>query len=509
MLSGFLFAFTVVLASGAQTASTGTFDALTRLQPGTAERASSSAEDINSNGDMRSIMPGDTLTLLDVDGPGVITHFWNTMAAFDPFYGRSVVLRVYYDGNDKPSVQSPIGDFFAVGHGVSKNVTSLPVVASSAGLSRTCYWHLPFRKHIKVTVSNESPIYPVPSFYYYLDWQKRESLPEDTLYFHAQYHQAMPAPPGHYTILDTKGRGQYVGTVYSVQQVEIGWFGEGDDFIYIDGEETPRLKGTGTEDYFNDAWGFREFNAPYHGVSLYEGVFASDRGTAYRWHITDPILFDKSIRVTIEHRGSVVDETAGPDADSIGSSQERPDWISSVAFWYQYPPATIDTPLPPADKRIAPYQIIPVSTLAHRADPPEKVVPAIVGTTYYTDADDGSITFDFSVEKAGRYRISGLFEDTQTGAIWQPYLDDEAIGLPIDMVVTESQYVVHDLDLHDLTVGNHTLKFVKTDQRSPKKRSISFGASRLSFEYLILLRLEDMAGYHQLYDELKAKQQKQ
>jgi hypothetical protein len=495
-----------VVSVAAQVSNMGDLAALTRQQPGSAQRASSSNADLNSNGDMLPMAPGETLTLLDVNGPGVVTHFWNTMAAFDPFYGRSVVLRIFYDGNEKPSVQSPIGDFFGVGHGVSKNFTSLPVSTSSAGLSRTCYWHMPFRDRIKVTVTNESPLYPVPSFYYYLDWRKLDDLPEDTVYFHAEYRQAMPAPPGHYTILATKGRGHYAGTVYSVQQVEIGWFGEGDDFIYIDGEELPRLRGTGTEDYFNDAWGFREFNTPYHGVSLYEGVFASDRLTAYRWHIADPIPFDESIHVTIEHRGSIVDETAGAGADSIGSSMERPDWVSSVAFWYQYPPVTIDAPLPPAEQRIAPYRIIPVATLTHEATPEGKTMPAHVGTTYYSSAEDASIAFNFDVEKPGRYRISGLFEDTQLGAIWQPCLDGEAIGLPIDMVVTESQFVVHDFDLHDLSAGTHTLKFVQTGERSPKKRAIDFGETRFSMEYLILLRLEDMEGYHQLYNELKAKQ---
>lgn len=493
-------------AVASQTPDLGDLGALTRPVPGTAQRASSSSPDLTSNGDLLSMNVGETLTLLDVNGPGVITHFWNTIAAFDPFYGRSVVLRIYYDGNTEPSVQAPLGDFFGVGHGVSKNFTSLPVATSSYGLSRTCYWQMPFREHVKVTVTNESTVYPVPSFYFYLDWRKLESLPEDTLYFHAEYRQSMPAPPGHYTILETTGRGHYVGTVYSVQQVEIGWFGEGDDFIYIDGEELPRLRGTGTEDYFNDAWGFREFNTPYHGVSLYEGVFASDRLTAYRWHIADPIPFDESIRFTIEHRGSVVDETAGAGADSIGSSKERPDWISSVAYWYQNPVVTIDEALPPAEQRIAPYRIIPVSTLAHQAEPEGRIVPAHVGTTYYASVDSASIAFDFTVDEAGRYRISGLFEDAQTGAIWQPVLDDKPIGLPVDMVVTESQFIVHDFDLHDLSAGTHTLKFVKTSDRSPRKRSIEFGETRFSMEYLILLRLEDMEGYHRLYDALKANQ---
>lgn len=470
----------------------------------TANRESSSALDLASNGDSRPIPPGETLTLLDVDGPGMVTHFWNTIAALDPFYGRSVVFRVYYDNNELPSVQAPLGDFFGVGHGVNKSYTSLPVAISSHGLSRTCYWNMPFREHIKVTVTNESPIYPVEDFYFYMNWEKHDSLPEDTMYFHARYNQAMPAPPGHYTILDTKGRGHYVGTVYSSQQVEIGWFGEGDDFIYIDGAELPQLRGTGTEDYFNDAWGFREFATPFHGVTLYEGVYASDRVSAYRWHITDPIPFKESMRFTIEHRGSVFDETAPIDDFSLTRSNERPDWVSSVAFWYQYPAVTIDEPLPPADKRIAPYRILPVGELKVEAVPAETVKPSFVGVNYLTAAPDASIAFHFAVDQAGRYRIAGMFEYIILGAVWQPYLDDRPIGQPMDMVVPDSQYVWRDFDLHDLAAGDHTLKFVRLDTKSPNSRSIAFTGVNFTIEYLTLLRLEDMQGYHQLYNEKKA-----
>ena len=478
-------------------------DALTLAQPYEAHRESSSAADLASNGDAVSIPPGGTITLLDADGPGMVTHFWNTIAAFDPFYGRSVVLRIYYDGNEHPSVQAPLGDFFGVGHGVNKSYTSLPVTISSYGLSRACYWKIPFRKHIKITIANESPTYPVASFYYYVDWQKRDALPEDTMYFHAQYRQAMPAPPSHYTVLETHGRGHYVGTVYSVQQVETGWFGEGDDFIYIDGAELPQLRGTGTEDYFNDAWGFREFCSPFHGVTLYEGVYASDRVSAYRWHVADPIPFDKSIRFTIEHRGSVVDETADVDAPFLASSTERPDWISSVAFWYQYPAVTFDEPLPAADKRIAPYRILPVGKLTCRAEPAERVTPSHVGVRYATPAEKASIAFDFELSEPGRYRIAGMFEYALNGAIWQADLDEKPIGLPIDMVVTGSQYVWHDFDLHDLEPGTHALQFVKLDQRSPLARAIPLTSTGFVIEYLTLLRLEDMEGYHQIYNEKK------
>lgn len=481
-------------------------DAITLRQNYEARRASSSERDLKGNGDSIPIPPGKSLTLLDADGPGVITHFWNTIAAFDPFAGRSVVLRIYYDGNDHPSVQAPLGDFFGVGHGALKAFTSMPVTVSASGLSRTCYWRMPFRKHIKVTVTNESPVYPVADFYYYLDWQKHDRLPEDTMYFHAEYRQSMPAAKGHYTILETQGTGHYVGTVYSAQQVEMGWFGEGDDFIYIDGAEVPQLRGTGTEDYFNDAWGFSEFATPYHGVSLYEGVHAGDRVTAYRWHIPDPIPFMKSIRVTMEHRGRVYDETAThPDNFELAASSERRDWISSVGFWYQYPPASIKDELPPVAKRIAPYRIIPVQSLEHRAASPDSVHPSHVGVRYLSSRPGDAIEFDFTITQPGRYQLSGVFQDNPLSGIFQPFLDDQEINHPIDMGALRGGFNWHQLDLHDLKPGKHTLRFEQTDRKSKYVRTLTPTYTDLTFEYLAILRLEDMEGYHQLYDEKKDK----
>lgn len=480
-------------------------DGVTQYRPVTSHRTSSSAEDMGSNGDSRTMAPGDTLVLLDVDGPGAVTEFWNTVGAYDPFYGRSLVLQIYYDGNERPSVQSPLGDFFGVGHGIGKDFTSLMVSTSAEGLSRTCYWRMPFREHIKITVTNESTVYPIEDFYFNLNWEKCESLPEDTLYFHAEYRQAFPAEPGHYTILDVEGKGQYVGTVYSVQQVETGWFGEGDDFIYIDGAETPQLKGTGTEDYFNDAWGFREFSKPFYGVSLYEGPFAGDRVSAYRWHLSDPIVYSKSLRVTIEHRGSVLDLSSGAKKAKLTSSRERPDWVSSVGFWYQYPPVGVRTELPPVEKRIAPYQVVAVSKLPVKAEPADGISPSAIGINYESPRGDAKIAFDFETAETGVYRINGLFDFAISGAVWQVYLDGKAIGQPMDMVVPGSQYTWHDFDLHELTAGTHTLSFTKLAQVSPTSRSTAFPTQSFTFEYLTLLRLEDMAGYHEVYDAEKAK----
>lgn len=330
----------------------------------TSHRESSSNEDLDRNGDAKSIEPGQALVLGELQGPGVITHFWCTVSSDDLFYGRDLVLRIYWDGAEKPSVQSPLGDFFGIGHAAFADYASAPVCVNSHGRARTCYWRMPFRKSARVTVTNESDKHKCDSFYYYLDWQKHDKLPDNTGYFHAQYRQAFPAPPGDYTILQTTGRGQYVGAVYSVHQMENGWFGEGDDRFYIDGEEKPSLKGTGSEDYFCDAWGFRPFAAPYYGVPLWEGYFAGDRVSAYRWHIADPVAFQKSLTVSIEHKGSVFTE----QMVELGSFSERSDWVSSVAFWYQSPAVGLE-PLPSAAERIPPYKIIAPSELESRSEP--------------------------------------------------------------------------------------------------------------------------------------------
>lgn len=487
--------FLVALTASALEPGGGALDALMRQQDYEARRSSSSHPDLTRNGDARRIEPGGTLVLMDEDGPGVITHFWNTIAAYDPFHGRSVVLRIYYDGNEKPSVETPLGDFFGVGHGAYKNFTSLPVTVSSQGRCRVCYWRIPFKEHITITAANESPEYVVDSFYYYLDWQKHEKLPDDVAYFHAHYRQECPAKPGNYTLLDTKGRGHYVGTVYSVHQMETGWFGEGDDFFYIDGADMPQLRGTGTEDYFNDAWGFREFCTPFHGVSLYEGVLTGDRVTAYRWHIPDPVPFTKSLHVEIEHRGSIFNDRGSIATMDMGGFEERPDWVSSVAFWYQYPPVTFDEPIAPVEKRIPPYRILKANELAYRADPPLLVLPQDPFLLYAPNKPDASIEFDFEIEQPGRYRLDAVVLKSIMSGVYQPYLDGKKIGGPMDMVIINYDPVWENLDTHDLEPGKHTLRFEGTGEASPKKRAVAPNFSLFGIARLILLRLDDMEGY--------------
>ena len=473
---------------------------LTRLQVFEAHRESSANPDLHKNGDAKSIGVGQTLVLGDLQGPGVIAHIWSTVGSVDPFHGRSLVLRMYWDGAEKPSVVAPLGDFFGVGHGAMAAFTSLPVCVGSEGRARNCYWRMPFRKSARITVTNESEEYDCDSFYYYLDWQKHESLPEDTAYFHAQYRDAMPAKPGDYTILETAGQGHYVGTVYSVHQVENGWFGEGDDRFYIDGEETPSLRGTGSEDYFNHAWGFRQFATPFYGVSLWEGYFAGDRVTAYRWHVADPIPFKKSLKVTIEHKGSIFNDQMA----ELGGFFERPDWISSVAFWYQSPPATFNEALPRVAERSAPYRIIKADTLEVRAEPPMLLIKQDGSVLYLPQMPDASIEFDFEVEKKGHYRIDAAMPHAIIGGVYQPLLDGEPFGGPLDFFADGMDILPVRLDLHVLEAGKHTLRFEGRGS-SPGARTMAKPLGKhpnaIGMFYLMLLRLEDMEGYQQALKE--------
>jgi len=276
------------------------------------------------------------VTLAEIEGPGAIHHIWVTIAA-EAFYGRKIILRMYWDGEITPSVEAPIGDFFGVGHGLNRNLSSLPISCSSEGRARNCYWHMPFRRSARITATNEGTR-QVGAFYYYIDYRELSGLPRDIPYFHAQYRQEMPCQPDkNYLICETSGRGHYVGCNLSILQRAMGWWGEGDDMIYVDGEEFPSLYGTGSEDYFSDAWGMREDENLFYGCPLQESDFqVGSKATVYRFHIPDPIPFKKSIRVTIEH----------------GHANNLSDYYSSVAYWYQSEPHKPYPPLPSVEKRI-------------------------------------------------------------------------------------------------------------------------------------------------------------
>ncbi|MGB9603513.1 MAG: glycoside hydrolase family 172 protein, partial [Limisphaerales bacterium] len=210
-------------------------------------------KDERSNFDNFRVAPGDTHTLLDVKGPGVITHIWITFLGPEPqpwakngsANHQEMLLRMFWDGEKEPAVEAPVGDFFANCFGKRSEVISLPVIVED-GDSYNCFWRMPFKKSAKIQIVNQSDK-PISLLYYNIDWIKLKSLPKDTPYFYARYRQEYPAQNGKdYVVLETEGRGHYVGTVLAVRTRSPAWFGEGDEKIYIDGEKIPSIWGTGT-----------------------------------------------------------------------------------------------------------------------------------------------------------------------------------------------------------------------------------------------------------------------
>jgi len=437
-----------------------------------ARRSSSSDPDWhNGNADARPIAPGETLVIADLEGPGRIVHIWNTVSAQDRWYSRLLVLRMYWDGEKEPSVEVPLGDFFAAGHGMDVPVNSLPVRVTSEGRARNCYWPMPFRKSARITVTNEGKG-RVNAFYYYVDWQKLKSLPKDTAYFHAQYRQQVPCKPDgkNYVILEAEGRGHYVGTVQSVRLNEPGWYGEGDDFFFIDGEEEPSLRGTGTEDYFCDAWGFRKLDGLYYGLPIWEGYNTGDRSTAYRWHIPDPIPFHKSLRVEIEHKGS---------RQNVSGFIERYDDFYTVAYWYQTEPHKPFPPLPPARERL-PYDESAIRELDEflpgaTAEPKEALgIQEGHGRggrqVFFTPRQPGgSFTLKVPVPEAGTYEAVLFATISWDYGIYQVSVGGKPAGGPRDFFTGGTGMREFNLGHFELPAGDVEISFRNTGKNPESK----------------------------------------
>jgi hypothetical protein len=323
------------------------------------QKRSSSYDRSGGNADSRPIAPGETLTLLDDSGPGEISHIWFTIASPDPHHLKALVLRMYWDGEPSPSVETPIGDFFGLGLGDYFLYQSIPLsVGSDKALN--CFFPMPFQKHARITVTNEGA-QRVGNFYFNIDYRAySKPLPADTLYFHAQYRQATPAHgwtnqwrsngdplvdqkknlngEGNYVWLEATGRGHFAGVTMSVLQNQDGWWGEGDDMFFVDGETLPSINGTGSEDYFLGAWDFggHAFSYGLFGAPVTGPEKVGGRWSLYRFHLDSPITFNKSLRATIEH----------------GHANHRSDNFFSVAYWYQSEPHAASPALPPLEERI-------------------------------------------------------------------------------------------------------------------------------------------------------------
>ncbi len=477
-----------------QTAGTADLD-LARLKDYKAQRSSSNDPDFASNYDNRPLQPGETRVLLDVDGPGAITHVWMTLDGSEYAWPRLLRLRIYWDGAEQPSVDVPLGDFFAVGHGFERNVKSAMVTNVSEGRAKNCYWPMPFKQHAKVTVTNEGAE-RIGLFYFQVDWRSLSNLPDDVGYFHARYTQYQPGPKGkNLTVLETTGHGHYVGTVMSVVTNHLGWFGEGDDYWYVDGEEKPSLEGTGTEDYFSDAWGFREDNALYAGVPIYEGHGMGSRITAYRWHIADPVPFQKSLRFELEHRGWVHRD----DWSVVGSFEERDDYFALVAFWYQLPPVPAgDIPVGAARLPFGNATIIQPEVALDAGNVELSGGEAVVQTLgwtrkilFFRGREVGAkVIVPFEVAEDGTYEITLSMVHSYDYGDYRVTLDDEkeGSGLPLYSADTVTGKE-HRLPRVQLRKGAHWLTFTAAGKND---RSSGYF---LGLDAIVLSRTPDLPVY--------------
>lgn len=333
---------------------------LTRIQDRKTGRCSSWATD-GRNQDSWKIPAGKSQVLADIKGPGVITHIWMTQST----HYRECLLKITWDNAKKPSVLVPLGDFFGLGHGMVNSYQSLLFSASASpqrenkfnqGCALNCYAPMPFKERAVVELINQSK--EVHNQYFYVDYETLDEVPADTGYFHAEFRRTNPfggwghevrvnskeanivnkaklAYDSNYVILDTKGKGHYIGCNLSVTNFQGTWWGEGDDMIWVDGYKwPPDIHGTGSEDYLNQAWGMQDNAFLRNGSSIYEHN-TNGYQTSYVHHIENPVRFNKSVKVTIEH----------------GHGNHLANEMSSTAYWYAAKPTKVATP-PPVAKRM-------------------------------------------------------------------------------------------------------------------------------------------------------------
>lgn len=311
--------------------------------------------------------------MAEVSGAGIIKHIWVTISSGDPLVRRNLILRMYWDGQDHPSVEAPIGEFFGQGWGKKYNFISLPLAAApKEGNALICYFPMPFGRGARITVENTGDV-PVDSFYYYVDFEEHASIPDDQGRFHAWYNQELTAPEAdtshggvggdvenewqvfgefaknptdaqNYLFCEAEGAGHFVGVNYYINSPSPIWYGEGDDMFLVDGEGWPgSAHGTGTEDYFNQSWCPDEhYCHPYFGTAYAPGRGNDDprfgwlgQTHVYRFHFEDPIRFTKSLRASIEH----------------GHANCLTLDLASVAYWYQTLPSRPFPPLPSTEAR--------------------------------------------------------------------------------------------------------------------------------------------------------------
>lgn len=325
----------------------------------------SSFDRTGGNADRWPIQPGQTLEVFQAKGPGMISHIWFTIAPQAGNHLKELVIRMYWDGKAKPSVESPIGDFFGLNLG-EYVIYESAYLSCSPGSSLNCYFAMPYRTEARITVTNEGR-QNITAFYSNIDYMDMPLLPEDVLYFHASYRQATPNRPvlgpdgkdvlnpdgrNNHVYCEARGRGHLMGATLGVLQTGESWMGEGDDMIFVDDESKPIIVGTGSEDYFLGSWNFGgRVNARAFAHHMYGAQYIAlpertgGRYLCYRWHGDNPVTFTRYLKHTMEH----------------GHANNRGDNYFSCGYWYQTEPYTDLPPLPPAADRIPVLRVMPAA----------------------------------------------------------------------------------------------------------------------------------------------------
>jgi hypothetical protein len=473
------------------------FEGLSRPQRYSASRESSYQRQGGPRDNFWIPTTGEEVPLADIAGPGAITHIWTTHRGD----GRDLVIRIYWDGSEHPSVEAPIGDFFGVAMGVSAVMNSAPIQVSSDGRSRNCWWHMPFNKSARVTAAatrsaNNAERSTVP-LYFYIDYRVVAEPIDDICYFHARFTETDPPVRGvPVTLLEAEGHGHFVGVVLGHRARMEGWFGEGDDIITVDGKVS--FLGTGTEDYFCDAWGFRVFSYPYHGAPVVEGREVGDCLSVYRFHILDPIPFRRSFKLEIEHWPWI----------SVLPNTGR-GYYSSTGFWYQ---ATIHAPWPRLERIVSngPWdpdkgrwhvegaieaEDLEVLGSKSKAGPEAKptvqrLLPNLSGDhlLFFDSGGEGELSLALPVEKGGLYTLHVYLVRALDYGIVELSVNEGPLGAPVDTFqkkddLTRPIWPPKRLDYPDvpLVEGRNTLRLSVTS-KSPESEGFRLGLDCLVLE---------------------------
>jgi len=454
--------------------------------PGNFKSMRATSGNPENNSDAWHFKPGETREIALLKGPGEVRHMWFTAFSENIRYARAFVLRIYWDGSDNPSVETPLGDFFAAGNGMGAEINSVPVAVKSFGRGYNCYWVMPFESEARITLTNESEEYEAGS-HFMIDWVQYDNIPQSgIMYFHARYHQDYdPVYGEYYTVFETKGKGQYVGTVLSSQNRTGHWYGEGDDFWFIDGEKKPHLYGTGTEDYFNEAWNMRVHSGFYTGCTIFEPRAIDARVTAYRWHIPDPVYFNKSMKFQLERTGFILDSIG----NVITSHGYRPDYWSSVSFWYQDEIAKPWCEFPQYNERINPEIVIHlpkiIDKISHsdgielRVNPYNRATYTKPWFQVVNNATGEWIEVPFEIKEKGLYSMSLFQHLREDNGIWKIYIDNKELydagesqiagGYEVDKVRQMSSDEINTtLDFYNIYQKNEHEDYIYGQRRERK-----------------------------------------